>query len=151
MTELHDLHDLPDYVGGDAARADLWGIAPERGKACHIIGDVIDLHMVGHISPPPPHLIVDALIEAGLLADESGQGRHRMENQPRAELIRRIQALHAEARELEQILAEALVFPHGDGRYVPADQYDIGPEHTPVTLAHMAAKELRQLRSRSQP
>lgn len=146
MTELHDLHDLPQYVGGDVAPADLWGTATERGKACAIVEGVIDLHMVGHVSPPPAYLIVDALIEAGILPDETGPGKFRTENQSRGELIRRVRALHAEARQLEQVLAGALDFPRGDGRFVPREEFDLGEGHTPVTLAEMAAKEIARLR-----
>lgn len=128
MTELHDLHDLPalDRRGS------------ERDRALRAVEKVL-----GCLEPLPGvgEWIVDALIEAGILPDETGPGRFLMENQSRGELIRRVKALHAEAREMEQILAGALGYLRGDGTHVPAGQFDIG-DHTPITLAEGAAKAI---------
>jgi hypothetical protein len=136
-----------EYVGGDVAPADLWGAAPERGRAIDVVADVFDLHMVGHARPPAPFRIVDALIAAGLLPDETGQGRFRMENQPRAELVRRVRALHDEAAEVMQILAalDPDRFPLGDGLYCAADRHDTA-DYTPVSMAMRVAALVAQLR-----
>jgi hypothetical protein len=127
MSELHDPFELPDYIGGDVAPADLWGAAPERGAACKVIDDTIDFYMIGHAGPPPSYMIVDALIEAGLLANETGPGGERflMENRPRADLIRRVKAYQAEQKLIEQILAEALDYPTAVGHYVEMGEREV--------------------------
>lgn len=146
MSELHDPFELPEYIGGDVVPADLWGSAPERGEACRVIEDAIDLHLVGNANPPPAFVIVDALIKAGLLADETGPGSQRflMENRPRADLIRRVKAYQAEQREVEQILAEALNYPHCDGKFMPVDD-------TAVTMAMKIRKLIHELPDHLQP
>lgn len=138
-----DLPDWPAYVGGDVASADLWGTAPERGRAIEVVEKALGSGGIAALAP----LVVDALIEAGILPQETGPGSHRflVENLPRHELIRRCRALYAEQHEVGQILAEALGVPKGDGRYCPADEYMV-LDDTPVTLADKAAKELDQLR-----
>ena len=145
MTELN--HDLPEYIGGDAAPADLWGAAPERGDACAVVENATDLWTVGHSAKVPAYVIVDALIDAGLLANETGPGSHRFltENLPRRELVRRCKALYAEQFQTAQTLAAALGLPKGDGRYCPRDEYMV-IDDTPVTLAEKVAALIAELR-----
>ena len=72
------------YVGGDVVPADLWGAAPDRGKAIQLVEDILK----GHMSINPV-VIVDTLINAGLIVDETN---------PKDRMHRRLQALRQEAR-----------------------------------------------------
>lgn len=58
------------YIGGDVAPADLWGRAPIRGHACRVVEDAIDAHGDMYRAVEA-FRIVDALIEAGILPDET--------------------------------------------------------------------------------
>jgi hypothetical protein len=84
-----DLYDQPSYTGGDVAPADLWGAAPDRGKACEVIEKVLQERWgITHVAT---YTIVDALIEAKLLVDETNQ---------KDRLYRRLRELRAEGRKI---------------------------------------------------
>ena len=72
------------YIGGDVAPPDLWGAAPDRGKACKIVEDIL-----GPDGEVAAFRIVDTLIDASLIVDETN---------PKDRLYRRLQALRQEAR-----------------------------------------------------
>ena len=74
-----------EYIGGDSAPADLWGRAPMRGHACLVVEQLFDSGRV-----IPPHEVVDALIEAGLIVDELA-ARERCDEAFRAYRTRRIE------------------------------------------------------------
>jgi hypothetical protein len=134
--------DLPEW----AEYADSFGsslnVGTERGQAIGVIDKALQ-------DGGNPVVIADALVDAGLLANEFGPSRWRLENRPRPDLIRRVRAYQDEANEMTEILAEALSFPLGDGKYVPVDQRLLSG-HTPPSMARLAAKMLQELKPRVQ-
>jgi hypothetical protein len=134
--------DLPEW----AEYADSFGPActagTERGQAI----EIIDKLFQGEQSINPV-VIADALVDAGLIANEFGPHRWRLENRPRADLIRRVLAYQDEANEMMRVLASTMPewIREQDGQFHTIAQR-LNGELTPPDMARYVANRVAQLR-----
>lgn len=87
--------DLPEYAAGGDVPADLWGAAPLRGRAITVIEKALGSGGISVLA----HGVADALIEAGLLVDETNREDR---------LIRRLRALRSEGNKIAWTIGEEI-------------------------------------------
>lgn len=131
--------DLPEWAEyADSLGLTAVGPGTERGQAIQIIAKQLRDGAVA---------IADALVNAGLLANEFGPGRWQLENRPRADLVRRVRSYQDEANEMMRALASPMPewIREQDGQYFSIGQR-LNSELTPPDMAHYVANRVAQLR-----
>jgi hypothetical protein len=133
--------DLPEWAEyADSLGLTAAGTDSERSQVIQVIDKALR-------DGGTPGAIADALVDAGLIANEFGTHRWRLENRPRADLIRRVQAYQDEANEMMRVLASTMPewIREQDGQFHTIAQR-LNGELTPPDMARYVANRVAQLR-----